>query len=227
MQFYNLEDASMRLSGSVIKVEGEFYLVEEVRYGYVSEDEDGNLEIDEEGGLEIPICFVSPVDGGPLKILNLDAIDIEPFKTPLGYVNLDQDGDSQDAFYFQRYPNQQTRIGLTQRNSGWYNGEGPSLISGGVWRNEGFIRMLKNEYPTFKEVMDNPSLRQMKVAISRDFAIEPVTLRSSVLLYKEERVGEVSEDSILLYPNGFYLKECLINHMEVGVSVEVFEEEYY
>lgn len=216
MQFYNMHDARMRLQGSVIPYRGSFWYVQEVRV-----DEDWDPETDR------------PIRGDPYVSMSelgrrynythvdLDDLTVETFKVPLGYVNFEnQSNQIFGCALYQRFSSNQTRMGLSSRNSGWYNNNGPNLNA--ACEDDGFLAMLNNEYPTYRDIFDNPLLKQEKVAFSRDFAIEPATVTSSILYYREERVGECNSSSILLYPNGHYLLECL-QRLTEGVKIEVYQ----
>jgi hypothetical protein len=221
MQFFSTDDARMRLNGSIIQHEGEFLYVREVGHMNVKL-EDGVYRLNYDEPNEIRGAMVSPLtDKDETFILDLDEETFLPFKQPLGYVNLESYTDFPSAILYQRWPVNQTRIGLTSRNSGWFNG-GPSFNSS--YRYDlGFIKMLNDDYPSFTECLQ----RIEKVAFSRDFAVNPVTLTARTLLYREEEVGEVSHNKVILYPNGHYLKECLeriFRRDEIeGVEIELFE----
>lgn len=221
MQFYSMDDARMRLNGSIIQHEGEFYYVREVgRMNVKLEDGVYRLNYDEPN--EIPAAMVSPLtDKEDTIILDLDEETFQPFKQPLGYVNLEYNRDYTSALLYQRWPVNQTRIGLTSRNSGWFGG-GPSFNTSYRY-DPGFIKMLRDDYPTFSECLQ----RMDKVAFSRDFAVNPVALTARTLLYREEEVGEVNSNKVILYPNGHYLKECLERLFQrdsiEGVEIELFE----
>lgn len=152
-------------------------------------------------------AYVYQTEGFVLKIkmllgqntLSVKADDPKIDLTPprLGYANLGR----RSQFIF-RSPVRRYKQGCDRHNTRSRHGR----LEGEAFHSKEFGEMIMNIYPSFEEIL-NSSKNPFKqsTAFSREFSL----LRSGVLNYKGQGVGEFNGESMVLIPRYAYLNESL------------------
>lgn len=181
-----IEQARMRLNGSVITYEGEPVYV---------------AEIASRGSKLVATCYKwpNPMDGMNSITVELDHPDLNFRKFKVGYLNfkrqpnrLAANTSKGQAFYIVRDTNRQQVQGLATRNL-YYNSadRGFVPISQNVMFNDGFADMMMNKYPTVQEALDMIEAGWDSVAVSSVFAIgtSKASPKLRLLEYRGRTVG--------------------------------------
>lgn len=200
MYDYTHEQARMRLAGTIVGYNKEFYLVEDARLGRENEI--------------IIVGWDLPARRGT-KLIKLK--DIECFEYNLGYWNW----NNREALYVVRVPARQQRQGICDENLNIVTKDGLRRTReyARVTSCPEFVNMLKGVYPSFEEARKRLMSRESScVAVSRDIAYRfDEDLEFYTLEYRGRAVAHGDIDCIKLPSKYSYLKEQLeLNKIKVA-----------
>lgn len=202
MYDYNHEQARMRLAGTIVGARKSFWYIEDVRIG-----RDNNILL---VGLECP---------EHRNLQHLELKEINCFEYNIGYWNTNR-----NTYYIVRTPARQNRQGLAVENLRVVQPENLRRIQDVIGgerplTSPGFIKMLKNEYPSFEEARsDLLTLKRPAVAVSKDIAYRyDADLEFFVLEYRGRSVAHGDIDRISLPTKFQYLREQL-EHNKIKVA---------
>ena len=196
MLFSTVNDAHQRLRRSVLPIQGAWVYVKEVGYADDADDE-----------TEISIVTESLV-GRNRDRLNITGLSIPHPKVTLGWVNM-----KNCLVWACRSPYRGVRAGINSNNTYFKtvshenNTDPPYYEFHDYIFSDGFKNMLDDVYPSVSEAIDNP----VGMGFSKNFAVKPVSLLSSHVLFRGLEAGEVemTKKVFILYPRFSYLKESL------------------
>lgn len=210
IKYENLEDARMRLRGTVVLYSGEPFYVRDVQRPQTKEDGIfrviGNLlpltgreGFEEAAGVEMK------------KFISSKNFDIGAFR--MGYVN-----SPNGAFYCSRLPNRQQKQGLSGDTFSGKTNKGKPVPFTTFTTTKEVINMVKNDYPSF-EVAKRALVKVPAVAFSRDFCLEKDEILEELqhLYHKGTKVGAILGGNLVLGKKFTCLKESL---EELGVRVK-------
>lgn len=217
IKYETVEDASMRLRGTVVLYKGEPVQITEVTHG------DGGDDIIRVKFRELPIgvgdrfgrAIVDPEAAKveQRKFISSKHFDIAPFK--LGYVNHPKTG----AFYCTRLPNRIQKQGLCTENFQAKTNMGEAVPFTTFLTCKEVVAMIKGVYPSFDRAL--VALNQCpSVAFSYEFSLmkDDVIPDLIYLYHKGNKVGYFSKNEVLLGQKFKCLKESL-QEMQVKVGV--------
>jgi hypothetical protein len=202
IKYERLEDARMRLRGTVVLYEGNPVYIRDIAAGRGG-DEIFRVHADklplgrgddpfERGGM------VDPEGAEMRKYISSKKFDISPFK--MGYVNAPT-----GAFFCSRLPHRQQKQGLSGETFNTF------------LRTKEVVEMVNNRYPTFDQAL-KALAKAPSVAFSREFALSKDEVVDCLffLYHKGQKVGAFASGKIGLGAKFVCLKEALV---ELGVPL--------
>jgi hypothetical protein len=196
MKYDNVNDAQMRLGGTVIRYNGKPVYVIDV----------GDKKDPETFDTYIYLNITFPIDGVVDQVLIDDPLlDFSP--VPVGYVNYNG-----GSAYVHRVPIRKWKQGLHRDNLNveWdtYNGLGEDAD---ILVTSSLARSILNEYPAFDEAIERVrSKRDKSCAFNRKFSLVRSDIGLLWLYYKGEQVGWIEgEQTFVLGNEHRYLQEEL------------------
>lgn len=217
IKYETVEDAAMRLRGTVVLYKGDPVQINEVTHG------EGGDDIIRVKFRELPLLegkfdrFGRPIGDDVVpeqrKFISSKHFDIAPFK--LGYVNHPKIG----AFYCTRLPNRIQKQGLCGENFQARSNTGAQVPFGTFIACKEAVSMIKGIYPTFDRALASLD-KAPSVAFSYEFALmkDEVIPDLIYLYHKGNKVGYFSKNEVLLGQKFKCLKESL-QEMQVKVGV--------
>lgn len=203
IQYETVEDAQMRLRGSVVLYDSALHYVETVEPA----PEADRKEIFRVRALPLPLGKPGAV---PIrKYISSRKFDLAPF--PMGFLNT-----KEGAVFCSRSPARQQSQGLTSKT---FMSEmiptDPRVGKRGIdfsqfINSEESVKMLAGNYPSFKDACDKAK-DGVSCAFAREFAIsaDPELPFLLYLYYKNTKVGIVVEGGVKIGPKRKCLKESL------------------
>ena len=212
IQYESVNDANMRLSGTIVLYDGKPVYIREV--GALAEGEGKNGDIYRVYIKELPI---KPNDRGAYerKFISSKKFDLAPF--PMGFMNT----ASGKAVYLSRAPRRQQKQGLSEATLSQYvvgdlSGQGRLVRFADLTSSQQFVDCINGKYPSVAEATKMVAEGADSVAFSRVFAIaRDKSLPELIYLYhKKDKVGFIMDGKLKLSAKGRCLRESL---NEVGV----------
>lgn len=199
MYDYDIEQAIMRLSKTIVLYKGVPVYVHEVRNG---------------GNKKICLLIYDLPRMNQESVVQLDDKDLDVFNFSLGYLNTER-----EVKYLLRNPRRQNRQGLDANNTAVIGRNGLELREDFslIYRQQGFVDMFANKYPSIEkcqELLKNGADMQ---AFHKHFALElDHDLDFYLLYYKGNRVAYGDIDNLVLPSHMMYLNEVATN---AGIKV--------
>lgn len=208
IKYENLEDARMRLRGTVVLYEGSPFYIRDVQRPQTKDD--GIFRV---VGNPLPLTGRETVDpeGEMRKFISSKNFDIGAFR--MGYVN-----SPSGAFYCSRLPNRQQKQGLSGDTFSGRTNRGNAVPFTTFTSTKEVVNMVKNDYPSF-DLAKRSLAKSPAVAFSRDFCLERDEILEDLqhLYHKGSKVGAVLNGNIVLGNKFKCLKESL---EELGVKIK-------
>lgn len=208
LKYENIEDARMRLRGTVVLYEGEPFYVRDVQRPQTKED--GILRVI---GNLLPLSGKEMFEerGEMKKFISSKNFDIGAFR--MGYVN-----SPAGAFYCTRLPSRQQKQGLSGDTFQAVTNKGAKVPFTTFTTTKEVVNMVKNDYPSFA-VAQKALGKVPAVAFSRDFCLEKDEILEELqhLFHKGTKVGAILGGNLVLGKKFACLKESL---EELGVKVK-------
>lgn len=215
--FADLEQASMRLSGSCILFEGEPYWVYDVR--------------ETSDGIPKARMYKCPVNISELNSTRIEKkLDDKGFGKfqPInpGLVNFFEGCPftgrvSYHASFLDRVPVRRTKQGLARENTQVLNPK-DAVDFRGLVSSQAFCDMVANKYPEY-DVAVNSLVPDSSIAVTRSYAIGLSSNGLPKIRKYNESVGLFrGTDEILLYPKFSYLREELIETENIPNNINIF-----
>ena len=192
-----LEQASLRLNGTVILIGGTPAYVAEVRH-----DREGKI---------ILVYFNSSDRNAVPKEIEANDPSVDPRNMRLGYVN-----DRRHTYFLARTPARQQAQGLNRRNVYTYT-PGTEEPMGNMFedlrRNGSLYKALRGEYPTIEQCAEQLNAYDSEI-VSRAFHRHFALVRNDnfdflELHYKNERIGYGDLNNFTLPSRYSYLTEMI------------------
>lgn len=210
IKYESIEDARMRLRGTVVLYSGEPFYVRDVQRAQSKED--GIFRVI---GSLLPVTGreeMAPAEGTEMKkFISSKNFDIAAFR--MGYVN-----SPKGAFYCTRLPNRQQKQGLSAETFSGKDNKGRAIPFTNFTATKEVLNMVKNDYPSFA-VAQKALTKVPAVAFSRDFCLERDEILEEMhrVYHKGIQVGAVLDGKLVLGKKFACLKESL---EELGVKVK-------
>ena len=210
VQYETLEEAEMRLNGTVVLYDGEpVYITRVAKAG----PDDGKADVfrvyaqplpyKPNGGLE---------DGAFRKFISSKKFDLSTFK--MGFMNY-----KGEAIYCSRKPARQYKQGISNNTfvTKPLTGDKPFPYGAKAYRltdlitDKSFVDMVKGVYPSFEKAREKVSKDGGSCAFSREYALmADADLDGLIYLYhKGDKVGFILDDKVKLANKMKCLKEAL------------------
>lgn len=203
--YETVEEANMRLSGSVVLYDGEPVYVTRVT-ALENPDEAGP-------GGDIARVYISPLPYGGVakearKYISSRKFDLSPFR--MGWCNTQAIG----PVYVSRRPARKVRQGLTAANlvTKSLGGGNGALSAPQLFNDPGFLRCIKNDYPSYKDALDVVKKKAIDgVPVGREFLLQKDEELGIVYLYRGlSKCGLILDDNKVTVPDKFkFLREEL------------------
>lgn len=211
-EFVSTQHANQYLSGSLVRVEDEPFIVSDI-----ISDKRTKYAIG---------YFTSSERGGDTKHIKLN--EINSCSVPLGYV-LVKSRSACITFYVSRLPSRQWKVGLTRRNMQTRKIWDPryvvmrSYTPESLLQSDELAKTIKNIFPSYKEVMkmlDKFSIGS-SAPFSRNFCVLSTKERDEPVLKLHHKnhikaVGECKEDGPILYSKYQFLQQVLEKDLKNG-----------
>lgn len=192
IKYEALEDARMRLKGTVVRYKGDPVYITEITPGNAD-------EIHRVYYKEVPFNAPKPkpfrnmeeivadaeLDAAKRKYISSKFFDIEPFR--MGYVN---SPNRNGAFFCSRLPNRIQKQGLCGENFRAMDNFGVMVDFNTFLNTKEVLEMINDRYPTFNQALAGLN-KVPSVAFSRNFAlVKDAVIPDLLYLYhKGEKVG--------------------------------------
>lgn len=209
IQYESVNDANMRLSGTIVLYDGKPVFIREV--GAIGEGEGKNGDIYRVYINELPIKRGAQTER---KFISSKKFDLAPF--PMGFMNT----EAGKAVYLSRAPRRQQKQGLSEATLSQYavgDLTGARVVRfADLTNSQPFVDCINGKYPSVAEATQLVKDGADSVAFSRCFAIaRDSSLPELIYLYhKKDKVGFIMDGKLKLSAKGRCLRESL---NEVGV----------
>lgn len=211
MQFLTSRDAAARLNNNVIMHEGRPVFVRRVdevsptSFVAVSQDLETRKEF----------------------LIDLSKSVIDPPKFRLGYVNVFSKNSGNSVYYLSRLPERTTSMGLNTRNTRSDPLDPEDYKREHTWNDlftsKIFLQIVNNNYMSYKSFLAS---KYDMCALSQNLALMRVSLKTFGVFWDQTKCGEITGNTLELYPPFFWLKETLERHFkskgdEINVSAAI------
>lgn len=216
--FTDIEQATLRLTGSVILFDNEPHYVYEIR--------------EASDGIPTAKMFKCPVN---VSNLTASALIQKKLSDPgfgkfrpisPGFVNFFEGCPftgrvSYHASFLDRVPVRRTKQGLSRENTQVLNPK-DSMDFRGLLSSQSFCDMVANKYPEYGDAVE-ALVTDSSIAVSRRFAVGLLGTGQPTLFKQDEQVGMFrGKDEVLLYPKFKYLREEIIETDNLPNNVNPF-----